>query len=76
MRVLREFRQLTCCASALGLLLIAAPLFAQVNVTAIEEDWQLIIDTPNAGRSSPQLNCLMSTTGNTLSDSAVLHINP
>lgn len=75
MRLSHEFRQLTCSACALSLLLIAAPVFAQGNVTAIEEDWQLIIDTPNASRSSPQLNCLISTTGNTLSVYAVLLIN-
>src|SRR3954470_19844241 len=42
------------------LLLNSSQLFAQ-NVTSIEDDWQLQIDTPNALKSSPQLNCVTST---------------
>jgi hypothetical protein len=60
---------------ALAMLLSASVMTLGADVTAVEEDWQLDIDTPSAARSSPQLNCVMSATGDNLSYYAVLLIN-
>jgi hypothetical protein len=56
-------------------LLIASPAALAQGVNAVEEDWQLNVDTPSPRRSSPQLNCLTSSTGDSQSYYAVLLIN-
>src|SRR6476661_5919447 len=45
------------------------------NVTSIEEDWQLEVDTPNVAKSSPQINCLTSTGTNPQSLHALFLVN-
>lgn len=45
------------------------------SVTSIEEDWQLQIDTPNAAKSSPQVNCLTSTGADIESPYALFLVN-
>lgn len=69
------FRRLAGCGFTVALLLIAGPAALRAGVTAIEEDWELDINTPNVSKSSPQLNCLISSTGSTQSYYAVFLIN-
>ncbi len=75
MSILQVCRQVACCGFVVSSLLSAGPLAVSADTTAIEEDWQLDLLTPNAIRSSPQLNCLIASTGNTASYYAVLLIN-
>ncbi|WP_345322108.1 hypothetical protein [Novipirellula rosea] len=44
-------------------------------MTAVEEEWQLNLNSPNASRSSPQLNCMISTIGVSESYYTILLIN-
>ena len=75
MSVLQVCRQIVCYSFVVSSLQLAAPLAVCADTTAIEEDWQLDLLTPNAIRSSPQLNCLIASTGNMDSYYAVFLIN-
>ena len=55
------FRILTTGLSVATLALVNCSCLRAESITAIEEDWQLQIDTPNASKSSPQINCLTAT---------------
>src|SRR3954464_2064283 len=61
MRAATCFRVLTAGLSVATLAFVNGAYVRGQSITAIEEDWQLEIDTPNAGKTSPQVNCLTAT---------------
>jgi hypothetical protein len=75
MPTLQLFRRLTGFGLVLSLFVITAPMAGGADTTAVEEEWQLDLSVPNIVRSSPQLNCFMSPTGDTQSYYTVFLIN-
>jgi hypothetical protein len=75
MPTLQLFRRLTGFGLVLSLFAITAPIAGGADTTAVEEDWQLDLSVPNIERSSPQLNCFMSPTGDAQSYYTVFLIN-
>lgn len=75
MRVLTGYHGLTGCLAVVSLAICNPSQIRAEDVTAIEEDWQLDIDTPNSVRSSPQLNCLTSTRADAQSQYALVLVN-
>lgn len=66
------------CVSLVVLALYAGPLdnlAAAEDITAIEEEWELIVGTPNVSRSSPQVSCAISPLGHLGSLHAVFDVN-
>jgi hypothetical protein len=75
MRVLTGHYCLTGCLAVVPLAIFNPSQIYADGVTAIEEDWQLDIDTPNSLRSSPQIKCLTSTGADVRSQYAVVLVN-
>jgi len=75
MRALSGFHCLTGCLAVVSPAILSTSPIRAENVTSIEEDWQLDIDTPNSVRSSPQINCLTSTGAGIESQHALFLVN-
>jgi hypothetical protein len=45
------------------------------NVVRIEEDWELVIGTPNTDSTAPQIVCVMSANGSTVNPHAMFTLN-
>jgi len=58
-----------------ALLCVVGSVAIAQDVTAIEEEWQLDIGTPNSARNSPQLNLVTAATSDGQTFHAVLLIN-
>jgi hypothetical protein len=69
------FRVLTAGLSIATLAVVNGASVRAQTVTAIEQDWQLQIDTPNAGKTSPQVNCLTATGADPQSLRALFLVN-
>ena len=61
MRTLSGSHSLMGCLAIVSLTILSSSSIRAENVTSIEEDWQLEVDTPNEAKSSPQINCLTAT---------------
>ena len=46
-----------------------------VNVQKIEEDWELVVGTPDAAVAAPQVTCTIAPAGNLNGLYAVLELN-
>jgi hypothetical protein len=75
MRSLTCYRRLPGGLAVVALVLVNSSQLHAQSVTAIEEDWQLDINTSNAVRSSPQFDCLTSTGADIQSLYAILVVN-
>jgi hypothetical protein len=64
------------CVVLLGLLLCAACPAAQAEtVVRIEQDWELVVGTPDPDTDSPQVVCVISPVGNVQSLYAAFELN-
>jgi hypothetical protein len=62
--------------SIAGTLIAAGVCQAQwADVTKIEEDWELVIGTPDAGVAAPQTTCTIAPAGNLNGLHATLELN-
>jgi hypothetical protein len=75
MRSVICYRRLAGGLAVVALVLANSSQLRAQTVTAIEEDWQLDINTSNSVRSSPQFNCLTSTGADIQSLHAILLVN-
>ena len=75
MRALSGLHCLTGCLAVVSLAILSPSQIRAENVTSIEEDWQLDIDTPSSVRNSPQINCLTSTGAGIESQHALFLVN-
>ena len=59
--LVQHFR-LLCGMAVVGIVAAGSPCFAQggLTVVRVEEDWELVIDTPDPNSDGPQLNCVLS----------------
>ena len=61
---------------ALGAIQVfAASADADPTVDRIEEDWELVVTTPDSGTTAPQVTCVISPTGNLNSAHATIELN-
>lgn len=64
---LSAFAWTACCETAAGQ--------TTAEVVRVEEDWELVVGTPDANSAAPQLSCVISPVGNTESVHAAFEVN-
>ena len=72
-----RFWSFLCCLSLLLLAVSAVSASAETAaaVVAVEEDWELVVGTPDPNSDGPQLACTMSPLGDVESHHCMLEIN-
>ena len=55
--------------------LAALSVEANQTIDRIEEDWELVVTSPDAGTTAPQVTCVISPTGNLSSTHATIELN-
>ncbi len=61
-------------AALVALAVSAAPCLA-ADIVRVEEDWELVVASPDPGSDAPQVTCMFSPVGNIQSAHAALELN-
>jgi len=72
--VLRAWPLLTAMSLA-AIPILTGSALAEDTIVRVEEDWELVVATPDAASDAPQVTCTISPTGNLDGIHAVLELN-